>query len=154
MQASETCKALLEEFSRYMGFDHFTLDENGEALLVFEDELPVLLHFDIDSGLLTFDGDLGRPNQFSAELMQTLLQAANQWRELDLWFSIQSDSKAIHIHRRTQIGLFPEFQQALESFVQIASQWRQLINNTRSLKSEEQSRVSVGHKTPDIGIPV
>ncbi|WP_263079316.1 type III secretion system chaperone [Endozoicomonas sp. Mp262] len=146
---------LLEEFSQYMGLDDFKLDENNETLLVFDEKLPVLLHFDFEKALLTLDADLGRPGQQNKiQLMETLMEAANMWRELDIWFSIQPDSKAIHVHRRAVLGSFPEFQQTLESFVEVANHWLRLINLDPSAVSEKAAAEKIRNPGPMSGIPV
>ena len=143
--------ALLDDFTQYMGLDSLPLDDNGEALLVFDNRLPVLIRFDFDQGLLTFDAELGRASGQRNLVMQTLLEAASQWRELDVWFSIEPDSRSFHIHRRTRLADFPALQQSLESFVEAADGWQQLITASASVEQEQPSTVD---QKPTAGVRV
>ena len=122
---------LLDEFARYMGLDDFSLDQNNEALLYFDETLPLLLHFDPTHKLLTFDATLG-PAQDKTTFSAIALSAAGQWRELNLWFSVSQDSDAFHVYRVIPFSTFQQLLPELEAFIKAASHWQQLAKSASS----------------------
>lgn len=149
--------ALLEEFAQYMGLEQFKLDENNEALLFFDEKLPVLLHFNVEQRLLTLDADLGRSSQDKTRLMQTLLEASSLWRELNIWFSLDPQTRSFHIQRQAVLSDFPEFQQTLEDFIDVASKWARLISASQAelnKQKQQPEQSELVQPAPMMGIPV
>jgi len=150
MSSRAHVEMLIKDLGQLIGLDTLALNASGACCLVFDSKIYVEIEHDVETDWVVFTSNLGQPKTGEKEpLYRRLLQNNYFWKELEgvtmALHGVNGDVFQICVRAASAID-FPEFQNVLEKFVDLAEKWMEIIGREHlDLDAELKTKADEGH---------